>query len=58
MVSEKFRKLSYVERVERLRTRLPENFGFDIIALTPEELREKKKRAFYKEIVKYWIEID
>lgn len=40
-----------------IRLKPPENVGFDIIALTPEELKEKKKKAFYKDISKYWIEI-
>ncbi len=57
VVSEKFKKLSYAERVEMVRTKLPENIGFDIIPLTPEELEEKKKKPFYKTISKHWIKI-
>ena len=57
VISEKFKGINFVDRVEMIRLKLPENVGFDIIALTPEELKEKKKKAFYKDISKYWIEI-
>ena len=57
VVSEKFKGIDYIRRVEIVRMKLPENIGFDIIALTPEELEEKKKKAFYKDISRYWIEI-
>ena len=40
-----------------VRKLLPGDKGFDIIALTPEEFEEKKK-AFYREISRYWIRVD
>lgn len=57
VVSEAFRGLDYVSRVELVRIRLPEDMGFDIIALTPEELEERRERAFFKEVTGYWIEV-
>lgn len=58
VVSKEFKKLSYTERVKIIRTKLPENIGFDIIPLTPEELEEKKRKPFYKSISKYWVKIE
>ncbi len=57
VVSNRFKDMSYIDRVEMVRTRLPPHIGFDIIPLTPSELEEKLSRSFFKEISKYWIEI-
>lgn len=58
VVSEDFKGLSYPERVGMVRMRLPENVGFDIIPLTPEELEERRERAFFRDISKYWVEVE
>ncbi|MEM1715835.1 MAG: hypothetical protein QXE91_08675 [Thermofilaceae archaeon] len=40
-----------------MRLKLPREFGFDIVALTPREFSERSGRAFFKEVSRYWIEI-
>ena len=57
VVSNKFEGLPFYKRVEIVRTKLPRDIGFDIIALTPRELESRKERAFYREISQYWIKI-
>ncbi len=57
VVSEIFRGVRPSERVWIVRSRLPGDLSFDIIALTPEEFEKKKNRIFFREIAKYWIEI-
>lgn len=57
VVSEKFEGLDYVERVKMIRLKLPEDIGFDIIALTPKELEGRKEKAFYRDIMRYWVKI-
>ncbi|MEM1643192.1 MAG: nucleotidyltransferase domain-containing protein [Desulfurococcaceae archaeon] len=57
IVCECFEGMKYMDRVEFIRAKLPRNIGFDIIVLTPEELSNKMRYAFFKDISKYWIEI-
>lgn len=57
VISKSFEGLRQPERVSRVRQRLPEDMSFEIIALTPEEFRRLRDRAFYKEISKYWLTI-
>lgn len=56
VISEVFKGMSYPERVGMVR--LPEKVGFDIIPLTPEELDERRERAFFRDISKYWVEVE
>ncbi len=58
VVSEKFKGMDYIERIAFVRSRLPGAIGFDIIALTPEELSERLERSsFFKELSRYWVKI-
>ncbi|HDI74762.1 MAG TPA: nucleotidyltransferase domain-containing protein [Thermoprotei archaeon] len=58
VVSRQFEEMSLPERVAYVRLRLPQDIGFDIIPLTPEEFKEKlKKSTLIKEASKYWIKI-
>lgn len=57
VVCEHFRGMKYPDRVEHVRTRLPGDIGFDVIALTPEELEDKMKHSFFRDVSKYWIKI-
>ena len=57
VVSGAFKDMDYASRVELVRVRLPPHIGFDIIPLTPEDFRERLRRAFFKDISRYWIEI-
>lgn len=57
VVSEVFRSMGYAERVELVRLKLPPDFSFDIIPLTPDELAERLKRGFFREISRYWVQI-
>lgn len=57
VVSGKFRGVPVQERVVRVRLRLPDDVGFDIIPLTPEEFEEKLSRALFREASKYWVEV-
>lgn len=52
-----FEGMRYLYRVEFVRLRLPRDIGFDVIALTPEELHDKMKKSFFKDILTYWVEI-
>ncbi|RLF16620.1 MAG: nucleotidyltransferase domain-containing protein [Thermoprotei archaeon] len=58
VVSEMFEGLNYPERVEKVRMKLREDLGFDIIALTPREFEEKREKAFYKDLSKHWVRVD
>ena len=57
VVSEEFRNMKPSERAWIVRSRLPRDLSFDIIALTPEEFEKKKNNIFFKEISRHWIEI-
>ncbi|MEM1810644.1 MAG: nucleotidyltransferase domain-containing protein [Thermofilaceae archaeon] len=57
VVCERFEGMEYAERVALVRLKLPREFGFDIVALTPREFSERSGRAFFKEVSRYWIEI-
>jgi hypothetical protein len=57
VVSQGFECMSFPQRVEHVRRMLPEHLGFDVIPLTPRELKERAKRSFYRDISRYWIEI-
>jgi predicted nucleotidyltransferase len=57
VVSQSFEHMGFLQRVEHVRRMLPEHLGFDVIPLTPRELKEKAKRGFYRDISRYWIEI-
>ncbi|MDK6028922.1 nucleotidyltransferase domain-containing protein [Ignisphaera sp. 4213-co] len=57
VVSDIFKGMDFPKRVELVRLKLPREISFDIIPLTPDELKKKMETAFYKEISKYWIEI-
>lgn len=49
--------MDYPDRVKFIRMKLPKELGFDIIALTPKEFRDRVNKAFYREVSKNWIEI-
>jgi predicted nucleotidyltransferase len=58
VVSPLFRGLKYLDRVALVRSRLPGDVGFDIIALTPEEFRERLRRSpLLQSISRYWVRI-
>lgn len=57
VVSEVFRGVRMQERVVMVRLRLPSDVGFDIIPLTPDELREKLSKPFFREISKHWVKV-
>ncbi|MEM3397544.1 MAG: nucleotidyltransferase domain-containing protein [Nitrososphaerota archaeon] len=57
IVSRKFENMKFIDRVELVRKMLPQDLGFDIIPLTPQELERKLNNSFYKGISRYWIEI-
>lgn len=57
IVCNRFEGMKYVDRIEFIRMKLPRDVGFDIVTLTPKELSDKMKRAFFREVSKYWIEI-
>lgn len=52
-----FENMKYIDRIEFVRTKLPYNIGFDIIALTPEEFEHRLQYALYRDISRYRIEI-
>jgi len=58
VVSEVFEGMSYVDRVEMGRLRLPPHIGFDVIPLTPSELERRINRSFFREISRYWVRIE
>ena len=58
VVSERFEGLKHPERVKAVRSMLPEDIGFDIIALTPKELEKRQEKAFYKDISKHWVKVE
>ncbi|RLF09306.1 MAG: nucleotidyltransferase domain-containing protein [Thermoprotei archaeon] len=58
VVSERFEGLKRPERVEAVRSMLPEDLGLDIIALTPKEFEEKLGRASYKDISRHWVKVE
>ncbi len=55
VVSERFEGMAYVDRVAFVRSRLPHDIGFEIVALTPVEF--ERGGAFLREISKYWIRV-
>ena len=57
VVSERFRGMPVPERIRLVRLMLPDDTGFDIVALTPEELERLRSRAFYRHISSHWIEV-
>ena len=57
VVSEKFKDTTMAKRAAMIRLLLPSELGFDIIALTPEELEKLKDNAFYRHLSSYWVEI-
>ncbi|RLG62125.1 nucleotidyltransferase domain-containing protein [Candidatus Geothermarchaeota archaeon] len=57
VVSSKFRDIEYLDRITYIRMKLPPKYGFDIIALTPEEFRKKLEKPFFKEISRAWIRV-
>ncbi|MEM4763215.1 MAG: nucleotidyltransferase domain-containing protein, partial [Desulfurococcaceae archaeon] len=57
VVCECFKSMSYPDRVAFVRTKLPLDIGFDIVALTPQEFKSRLSKAFFRDISKYWIEI-
>ena len=57
VVSSRFKGMNYADRVAMIRLMLPQDMSFDIIALTPKEFEERKRRSFFEEISRYWIEI-
>ncbi len=59
IVSEVFKGLNIDERVVLVRRLLPKDRSFDIIPLTFEEFERKLQTStFFKQISRYWIEID
>ena len=58
VVSERFRGMDVVDRVALVRVRLPRDLSFDIVPLTPEELKEKLNgSALIREASKYWLKV-
>ncbi len=57
VVSERFKGIDYARRVEIVRVKLPPDMDFDIIPLTPEEFRAKLRKAFFRDISRYWVRI-
>ncbi len=57
VVSPLFEGMPYPNRVAFVRSLLPPDLGFDIIALTPREFRERLDTPFFKELSRYWIEV-
>lgn len=57
VVSEAFRGLDMPSRVAMVRLRLPGEYGFDIIALTPEEFSRALDTALFREASRYWVRI-
>ena len=58
VVSERFRGMDVADRVALVRLRLPRDLSFDIVPLTPEELKEKLNRsALIREASKYWLKV-
>jgi len=57
VVCECFKSMNYPDRVAFVRTRLPPDIGFDIVALTPEEFKSRSSKAFFRDVSKHWVEI-
>jgi len=58
VVSPRFRGLDFGKRYAILRKFLPPNRGFDILAYTPEEFEEVKRRSIVvRDAMEYWIRI-
>lgn len=57
VVSKRFEGIDYLRRIELVRLKLPENIGFDIIALTPKEMKKAMHKTFFRDISRYWIRI-
>jgi len=49
--------MNYPDRVAFVRTKLPLDIGFGVVALASEEFKSRLNKAFFKDISKYWIEI-
>lgn len=56
VVSERFEGMRYVDRVALVRSMLPGDLGFDVVALTPRELA--RGGAFVREISRHWIKVE
>ena len=58
VVSERFREMGVADRVALVRLRLPRDLSFDIMPLTPEELKERLDRsALIRKASKYWLKV-
>lgn len=57
VVTNMFKNMNFIDRTEAVRLKLPSHISFDIIPLTPDELKKKLENIFYREISKYWMEI-
>lgn len=57
VVCECFEGMEYADRVALVRMKLPRELGFEIVALTPSEFRERAGRAFLREVSRYWVEV-
>ncbi|MEM1928311.1 MAG: nucleotidyltransferase domain-containing protein [Acidilobaceae archaeon] len=57
VVCECFKEVRYPDRVALVRAKLPAEFEFDVIALTPAEFEARRGRALFEEASRYWIEI-
>jgi predicted nucleotidyltransferase len=55
VVSERFEGMAYVDRVAFVRSKLPYDMGFEIVALTPCEF--EKGGPFIREVSRYWIKV-
>lgn len=59
VVSEAFKTMSWTERIGEIRKLLPKNVGYEILAYTPSEFREGKRRSIViSDAANYWIELD
>jgi len=55
VVSKRFEGMAYVDRVAFVRSKLPYDMGFEIVALTPGEF--EKGGPFIREISRHWIKV-
>ena len=55
VVSERFEGMAYVDRVALVRSKLPYDMGFEIVALTPGEF--ERGGPFVREVSRYWIRV-
>jgi len=58
VVSGKFKDIPWFDRYPYLRKFASKDYGFEILAYTPEEFQEVKRRSIIiKDAMKYWIKL-